>query len=65
VVQLAQQWLFTNRRSKNPVVVQSTRLDVSAGLQYMLESQRSRLTNCESLHTDLVTRYIKLDNVEK
>lgn len=32
IVQLGQQWLFTNGRSMNPVVVQSVRLDVSAGL---------------------------------
>lgn len=38
VVQLVQQRLSTNRRSKNLIVVQSTRLDVSAGLQYTLES---------------------------
>jgi hypothetical protein len=38
VVQLVQQWLSTNRKSKNPVVVQYTRLDVSAGLQYMAKS---------------------------
>lgn len=31
-----------NRKSRNPVVVQSRRLNVSAGLQYTLESQ-SRL----------------------
>jgi hypothetical protein len=31
VVQLLQQWLFTNRRSKNPVAVQSTKLSLSAG----------------------------------
>jgi hypothetical protein len=33
VVQAAQQWLSINGRSKNPVVVQFMRLDVSAGLQ--------------------------------
>ena len=32
-----------NRRSKNPVIVQYTRLDISAGLQYTTESWRSRL----------------------
>jgi len=37
-VQLVQQWLFSNRRSKNLVVVQSTRLDVSVGHCYVLES---------------------------
>ena len=37
VVQLGQQWLSTFRKSKNPVVIQSTRLDVPAGLHYMLE----------------------------
>jgi hypothetical protein len=30
LVQLVQQWLPYNRRPKNPVVVQSKRLDVSA-----------------------------------
>lgn len=30
LVQLVQQWLPCNRRPKNPVVVQSKRLDVSA-----------------------------------
>jgi hypothetical protein len=30
-------------KSKSPVVVESTRLDVSAGLQYLPESQRSQL----------------------
>jgi hypothetical protein len=33
-----QQWLSTNARSKNPVVVQSTGLVISAGLQYVPES---------------------------
>ena len=42
--QLIQQWLPINRRSKNPVVVQPVRLDVSAGLTYTLESQRRRLS---------------------
>lgn len=36
VVQLIQQWLPINIRSKHPVVVQSMRLDVSAGLQCTL-----------------------------
>lgn len=36
---VVQQWLSINRRSKNPaVVVQSTQLDVSAGLQYISKS---------------------------
>lgn len=39
--QLVQQWLSTNGRPKNPAVVLSMRLDVSAGFHYMLESQRS------------------------
>lgn len=30
IVYLVQQWLPTNDRTKNPVVVQSTRMDVSA-----------------------------------
>lgn len=33
-----QLWLFTNGRSKNLAVVQSMGLDVSKGLQYMLQS---------------------------
>jgi hypothetical protein len=32
-------WLSTNGKSKNPVVVQPTGLDVSPGLPDMLESQ--------------------------
>jgi hypothetical protein len=31
------------RKSQNPVVAQSTRLDVSAGIQYLLRSQGRRL----------------------
>lgn len=42
VVQLVQQWLSTNEKSKNPAVVQSVRLDVATGLQYPSESERSR-----------------------
>jgi hypothetical protein len=38
MVQVVKKWLSTNRRFKNPAVVQSVRLAVSAGLQYMLES---------------------------
>lgn len=34
VVQIVQKWLSTDGRSKRPVVVQSTRLDAWAGLQY-------------------------------
>jgi hypothetical protein len=41
VAQLAQPLLSTDGRSKSPVV-QSMKLDVSTGQQYMLESQ-SRL----------------------
>lgn len=33
LVQLVQQWLPPDRKSKNPVVLQSVRVDVSAGLQ--------------------------------
>lgn len=33
-------WLPTNRKSNNPVI-QSMRLDVPDGLQYIMESQRS------------------------
>ena len=36
VVQLVQQWLSINGKSKNPILVQSTRLDISAGIQYKL-----------------------------
>ena len=43
VVQLAQQWLSTNRTCRNLVFVQSKMLDFSAGLQYMPESKISRL----------------------
>ena len=39
-VQLIQRWLTVNEKSKDPVVAQSTKPDVSDGLQYMLESQR-------------------------
>jgi hypothetical protein len=34
VVQLVQQWLSTNEKPKNPVVVQFTGLDASLGLQF-------------------------------
>ena len=37
MVQLVQQCLSVNRKFKNPVVAQSMRLNISAGLQYMLE----------------------------
>lgn len=37
-VQLIQQWIFLKRRFKNAVLAHSTRLNVSAGLPYMLES---------------------------
>lgn len=37
-VQLVQQWLAVNRKSKNPVVSHFTVLDVLAGLRYVLES---------------------------
>ena len=43
VVQLVQQWLSTNGKSKNLVVLLFMRLDISAGLQYTPEFQRSRL----------------------
>lgn len=36
-------WLSTNRKSKNPVVIQYTRLEVSDALLYIMKSQRSRL----------------------
>lgn len=39
--QLDQQWLPMYGRSKNPGIVQPTRPEVSAGLQYTLESWRS------------------------
>jgi hypothetical protein len=42
LVQLIQQWPPINGKSETPVVVQSTRLDVSDGFCSMLESQRSR-----------------------
>ena len=35
VIQPVQQWLSISRKSKNPVVLQFTKLDVSAGLQYV------------------------------
>lgn len=41
--QLVQQWLSTSSMSKNPVVAQSMKLDISAGLWCALESRRSRL----------------------
>lgn len=43
VVQLGQQLLSANGRSKDPVVSLSKRLDVYATLQYMPESWKSRL----------------------
>lgn len=43
MVQVVQKWLSTNRRFKNPAVVPSMRLAVSAGLRFVLESWRSRL----------------------
>lgn len=43
MIQLVQRWLSLKGKSKSPVVVESTRLDVSAGLQYLPESQRSQL----------------------
>lgn len=42
-VQQNQKWLAVHRKLKYTVVAQSTRLDISAGLQYMLDSQRRRL----------------------
>ena len=36
------QQLSTNGKLKDPIVIQLARLDVLTGLQYMLESQRSR-----------------------
>ena len=54
VVQLVQLQLSTNGRFKNPVVVQSTRLGVSAGSQYMLKSWRSGLRAREGM--DLTAR---------
>ena len=42
-VQSIQPWLAVNGKSKNPLFAQSTRLDVSVGLQFMPESLRSRL----------------------
>lgn len=38
VVQLIQQWLLMNGSFKNPAIVQATRPDVSASLQYTPES---------------------------
>lgn len=38
-IQLVQQWFSTNRKFKNPVVVQFMSLGISAGLQYVLESK--------------------------
>jgi hypothetical protein len=35
--------LSTNGKSKTPVIVQSLRVDVSAGFQYCAEFQRNRL----------------------
>lgn len=37
---IVQQWLTTNKRSKNSVVLQSMKLDVLAGFQDMLIHQR-------------------------
>ena len=42
VVQLVQQWLSTNKSSKNTVIAQSITLDVSACLQYMLASKNKK-----------------------
>lgn len=42
MVQLFQQWLAPDEKSKNPGV-QSMGLDASAGVKYTPESQRSRL----------------------
>jgi hypothetical protein len=42
VDQLIQKWLAGNDKSKNPIVAQSIRLNVSADLQSMLEFLRSR-----------------------
>lgn len=38
LVWLVEQWLPTLRKVKNPGVVPYTKLDVSVGLQYVLES---------------------------
>lgn len=38
-VQVVQQWLSSNGKAKNPVVAQSTRLDVSDSFNLVLESQ--------------------------
>lgn len=41
MVQLVQQRLSVRGKARNPAVVQSMRLHVSAGLQFVLESSRS------------------------
>lgn len=42
-VQLIQQCLYTHGKLKNPIVVQSLKLDVSGGLQNMTDSENCRL----------------------
>lgn len=39
MVRLVQHCPYSNRKSENLAVVQSTRLDISAGLQYAQESE--------------------------
>ncbi|KAL6055666.1 hypothetical protein STEG23_034228 [Scotinomys teguina] len=45
VIHLVYQWLSTNGKSKNTAVVQSSRVDASAGLQNKTDSRRSRPYN--------------------
>ena len=49
MVQLIQQWLAMNRKLKNPVAAQSPRVNVTAGLQYMAESQKVGSTTSEGM----------------
>ena len=49
MIQLIQQWLPTSGRSKNPVVVQCTRLNVSADLQHMQNTEETAIYSSEGM----------------
>ena len=44
-VQLIQQWLAVNRKSKNSIVALSTKVKVLSGLQYIIEIHKSRFSH--------------------
>lgn len=52
MTRLVHQWVPMNRRSKNPIAVQSLWLDVSVGRQYTVEEVVSNVSE----GTDLLVR---------